>query len=117
MSRLTSTRGVALYRAWFRIYFENLREHTRLMEDLLAQELASLQKRVEKTAKTMSQEEAEDFYDWNSDDHWKLSEVIPNMQRQSSLVTMYSFLESQLFGVCRYVGNAAESRVSLARLS
>jgi len=83
------------------IDLSHLREYARLIEDLLKDKQKEFDSWVEEKASKLSKEQKEEFYEFYSDDHWELSEVYPNILRESLFVATLSLVEHELISLCR----------------
>lgn len=83
------------------IDLSHLREYARLIEDLLKDKQKEFNSWVEEKASRLSEEQKEEFYEFYSDDHWELSEVYPNILRESLFVATLSLVEHELISLCR----------------
>lgn len=95
------------------IDLENIREHCDLMESSLKKELKDFRKRVDEQAEKLSSEEKTEFYEWYSDDYWKLTDVFPNIQRNSMLIMAFSFFENKLKSICKKLKPYADCNIWL----
>ena len=57
---------------------------------------------LEEESKLLSIEEKDDFMDFYSTDYWKLHEVHPYLLYSSFLVSWYSLVERELYGLCDF---------------
>lgn len=83
------------------IDLSHLREYARLIEDLLKDKQKEFNSWVEEKASRLSEEQKEEFYEFYSDDHWELSEVYPNILRESLFVATLSLVEHELISLCK----------------
>jgi hypothetical protein len=95
---------------------EELRELTSLISNLLTEEVKKFSSRIDKTAQELSYEEREKYYEWHSDDHWRLSKAFPNITAASLFVTNYSFLEFQLLLTCNSLQSTQDFPIKLSDL-
>lgn len=86
------------------------------MYGALEERLNAFEKDVEKRAEGMPKSESENWYECNSDRHWKLSEVFPKVLRQSFFVTCYSYLEHILNELCRAFARDVPKTIELKDL-
>lgn len=99
---------MARYVSWLEIPIiagvENLREYLRTMASCLTEELERFNAWIDHEAeKITDEEERERFFDFYQDDHWRRSDVFPNMMHSSLFVSTYSFFEHQMMSVCDHV--------------
>lgn len=57
----------------------------------------------EKTAGLDQEGRDEYFHNYCLDDHWRLYEIVPNYFYSSFLITWYSFIEKELFTLCKLI--------------
>jgi len=96
---LSSVRDVFL--VLVQMDLRHLREYAELGEQHLLDEKDDFQKEVDDAASSISEEDKQDYYDFRSDDYWKLADVFPNILRTSLFVTTYSLFEHRLNRLCQ----------------
>jgi len=101
------------FRAGIRIDIDNLREYLNTLHAAMESEKQAFEKRVEQQAKQMDQESRDAYYDFMSDEHWRLNEVIPNLLYNSVLMAAYSLLEHSLIGLAKKFKEKHKARLSL----
>ena len=99
-----------------RIDLRNVSEYLDEIHDALEERISNFQKRVDAEARRLDQEAREEFYDWNSDTYWKLSDVFPTTLRHSVFVTSYSLLEHTLLRLCTMLAHRVPKGLSLTDL-
>ena len=70
------------------------------IEWMLDAESRRLEARLRDEAAGMDDDAREQLYDWHQDTHWELTELFPQIIRNSIFVMSYSFLEYGLFRLC-----------------
>lgn len=83
----------------------NLRSYAETLEESLTEQLNKFTLSIEDRVSQLPAEVREDFYEFYSEDYWKLSEVFPNTLRYSLFVTCYSLLEYELIHLCQYISD------------
>lgn len=74
------------------------------MENNLEDQLNSLEKQYLEDIKDVSENEAENIFEYQYEDRvFYLREEFPNILRKSFVISLYSFLEQQLFTICKHV--------------
>lgn len=96
---------------------ENLREHNELIEALLKQELHALNRKAEEYSHNLDEEQEQEFHDWKIDEYSKLTDFIPDIQRQAVFISIYSFFESTLSMLCNQLQTEIKSPLSLADIN
>jgi hypothetical protein len=90
-----------LHIKWFKSLFdsqiEHLEEYLVITEETLENKLKEFDESVEEKVKELAEENKEEFYEFYSDDYWKYSKVIPNLNRSSIFLLFYTFFEHKLF--------------------
>ncbi|MHA1613443.1 MAG: hypothetical protein ACTSYJ_01285 [Candidatus Thorarchaeota archaeon] len=71
---------------------------------------------VETYANELSEEERDDWYDWNSDKHWDLTEKFPKLLNNSLFVTIYSCMESNVYGLSKRFEKSTPHNIELKDL-
>lgn len=69
-------------------------------EVFLESELRRFATETDDRAKGMTEEQKEEWYEWNHDDYWKLTEVFPLKLRSAIFVTIHSSVEHELVHLC-----------------
>lgn len=88
---------------WIQLKLGQLKEYAKLSEDLLKDKQENFDSWAVEQASKLSEEQKEEFYDFYSDDHWELSEVYPNILRQSLFVACVSLIEHELISLCKHL--------------
>lgn len=114
--RVGTASWVAMTRTMLRIELDQLDRCLEEVHDTLAGRLAEFQQSIEEHAAKLSPDSREDWYEWNRDTHWELSEVFPRILRHSLFVTTYGFLEHTLLRVCRHLEYESPRSVGLSDL-
>lgn len=86
------------------IEIDNLREYAEAMETNLSASLEEFRRRCEREAGELDEKSRTEYYDFFTDDHWRWSDVFPNIMRSSLFIACYSFLEDQMNYLCIYYG-------------
>ncbi|MFH0070807.1 hypothetical protein [Peribacillus sp. NPDC056705] len=74
------------------------------MEDILSVQLKKLEKKYKEEIKNISEDQAEDLFEYNYADQVSyLKDDFPNILRKSFVTSLYSFLEQQLGKICEQV--------------
>ncbi|MFD4931837.1 hypothetical protein ACFWMS_23615 [Peribacillus butanolivorans] len=74
------------------------------MEDILSLQLKKLEKKYKEEIKNISEDQAEDLFEYNYADQVSyLKDEFPNILRKSFVTSLYSFLEQQLAKICEQV--------------
>ncbi|WP_048882942.1 hypothetical protein [Bacillus sp. 445_BSPC] len=74
------------------------------MEEILSVQLKKLEKEYKEETKNISEDQAEDLFDYNYADKVSyLKDEFPNILRKSFVTSLYSFLEQQLGKICEQV--------------
>ena len=86
---------------WFKSLFnsqvEYLEEYLDITEGTLEKKLKEFDESIDEKVRELSAEDKEEFYEFYSDDYWKYSKVIPNLNRSSIFLLFYTFFEHKLF--------------------
>lgn len=99
-----------------RIELDQLERCVAEIHETLAGQVTEFQRYVDERAGSMDADTRDEWYEWNSDRHWELSEVFPRIVRHSVFVTAYGFLEHTLLAVCRHLQREARHSVELSDL-
>ena len=91
----------AMFQRSVRHDLSRIRSYASELQDALDERVTQFKKHVDERARKYDPESREEWYDWNSGEHWELSEVFPAILRHSVFVTTYSFLESTVMRGCR----------------
>lgn len=83
-----------------RIEIKNLRGFIDSLEITLKQNLKDFKDRVDAEVSKMSKEEKEEYFEYLSDDHWRLSEVFPQISRRALFAICYATMEFELNRLC-----------------
>jgi len=92
-----------MWEHWVELDLGHLENFAETLETLLAAEQKQFDAWAAEEASTLPKEKQEEFYDIQSDQYWLLSDVFPNILRQSFFVTCYSLLESRLLNLCIHI--------------
>ena len=95
---------------------ENLRMYALELSQILDSHTKVIVAEVEAKAKKMSKESRDEWYEWNEDAHWQLSDVFPSIMQDSLFVTTYSYLESALASIVKKLANDNPKPVKLQEL-
>lgn len=55
---------------------------------------------IELEAEKLDKDDKDAFYEWHSDEYWRLNDVFPNFLYKSFIISWYSFIENELFNFC-----------------
>jgi len=92
---------------WFElgvdIGLDSLRKYNDIVESHLESSLVGFECWADEQASEMGEEVREEFYEFHSDEYWRLTDVFPTILRSSLFVACYSLLEHELIGLCRYL--------------
>jgi hypothetical protein len=91
------------YRQLVQSEIEQLRGYAHALEGALEDEKRRLQKQSEEQASKMTEVERMDFYEWVSDDFYRLGETFPKILRYSLFVHTYSLLENTLLRIAEHL--------------
>jgi len=91
------------HRQFVQMELEELRRYTHTLEGALEAERRRLEKDSEERASKMTEEERRDFYEWASDDFYRLGETFPRILRYSLFVNTYSLLEQTLLRIAEHL--------------
>lgn len=89
-------------RTVIKIDLGNLKDYLLQLSMSLSKSNQAFINKIEAKAAEMPDELRDDWLEWNSDIHWQLTDVFPNILNNSLLVTIYSYLESTLFDISRH---------------
>jgi hypothetical protein len=107
---------IGMTRTMVRIELDQLERCVAEMHEALAGQATDFQRYVDARAASMDPDARDEWYEWNSDRHWELSEVFPRIVRHSIFVTAYGFLEQTLLALCRHLEREHHHPVALADL-
>lgn len=80
---------------------DELKKYLETLETLLKKELDDFKKRVDAAAKKITDpQERNEYYEFYSDDYWRLDETFVRMVRNSFFVMAFSFMEDRLGDIC-----------------
>jgi hypothetical protein len=89
---------------WFEIGINidlnNLQEYIDTIERSLVDQKKEFEKQVDRQAAEIDEDIRDEFYEYHSDEHWRLSDVFPSMLRSTVFVASYSLLENHLVDIC-----------------
>jgi hypothetical protein len=97
------------------IEFSALRQHCELVASMIDAEKTKLAKEINKLISS-SDQETSDYDDHLSDQHWMIHEVLPRLQWQSQLLTIYASFEHMLHEICDTVKSKIKSQLSFRDL-
>ena len=92
---------------------QHYRLHSQKVEALLEQEMQTLKAGHEEVTKDWPDFERAEFFENAHDDYWELEKVFPEIQRKSSVISVYSVLENNLNHLCSLYSNITESEIEL----
>jgi len=91
--------------------FDELKDYATSLERYLNNEVKALEERHEKQTSTMTPEQKEAFYEFASDQYFKLTETFPQTLRISLFVHAYSLFEHSLNEVASTMGSLRGIRI------
>lgn len=94
-----------LHKQFCEMKFDELEECAISLEGYLKNELRAMEERHKKETSTMTEEQKENYYDFVSDDYFKLTETFPQTLRISLFVHAYSLFEHEFEEVAKAMGN------------
>lgn len=100
-----------MWEDWVELDLGHLKNFAETLETLLADEQKQFDAWAAEEAAKLPKEKQEEFYDIQSDQYWLLSDVFPNILRQSFFVTCYSLLESRLLNLCIHIKKEKNLRI------
>jgi len=95
---------------------EAFSEYTLEIEAKFAKDKKRLSKSFDKEIKSLSAEEQEDIAEWFAEDHYLIEEIQLVIFRNSTLVSIYSFLEHELNHLCKHLCSRNNYAVKLGDL-
>ena len=106
---------------WFKSLFNSqmdyLEEYFEITEKTLVQNLKEFNEDIDKKVKDLSEDDKEELYEFYSDDYWKYSEIIPNVNRSSIFLLFYTFFEHKLFSLADLLSLHKQSKLSQKDIS
>ncbi len=99
---------------WFYSDFQigELRKYLDTVETLLKKELDEFRQRVDAAAKSIDNpKERDEYYEFHSDDYWRLDESFVRMVRNSFFVMCLSFVEDKLENICDNLKNEHKKKL------
>jgi len=84
-----------------RIDLDNLDAYVYEITDAFEKRTQEFVEKVEQKAKSMPVDERDEWYEWNSEHHWILTEVFPGIYKNSLFITIHAYLESTLAQLCK----------------
>lgn len=103
-------------RAAITIEMNALMQHCELVERMLRSEQVNLQAEFQKLAARPFDSDDSDYDDHLSDEHWMMHTVLPRLQWQSQLLTVYASVEHVLNEFCEVVRQKKGSKLSFKDL-
>lgn len=88
-------------RAGIAIDFDNLHAHCVFLAKGLESERTRFEKFVEKEAANLTDEDRDAFFDYFSDDAWRINDVFPALLSTSAFLLSYGMFEKSLNEICR----------------
>ena len=82
------------------IDLDNLQGYVDTLEQALVIQKKKFEEQVDQQAAEMEEEIRDEFYEYHSDEHWRLSDVFPSTLRSSVFVASYSILERYMVDIC-----------------
>lgn len=82
---------------------EEFRQYTLEIESKFDSDKNALSRSYDEAIKGLSEDEAREVEDYFSDDYYIIEEIHVGMYRKSTLVSVYSFLESSMNGLCKHL--------------
>ena len=82
---------------------EEFRSYTSEIESKFESDKIALAARYDKSAEDLSEEDIRAIDDYFSDDYYMIDEIYTGQYRKSTLVSIYSFLEHSMNGLCRHL--------------
>lgn len=107
---------VAVTKTLVKINLDHLERCAEDAQKGLGTRLQEFERDIDVRAQRMEEEVREEWYDWNSDRHWELSDVFPRIIRHSMFITSYAFLEHALSRLTSGLAHEAPKRVSIQDL-
>lgn len=92
---------------------EEFRQYTLEIESKFNSDKNALSSSYDETIKGLSADEIREVDDYFSDDYYIIEEIHVGMYRKSTLVSIYSFLENSMNGLCRYLSARHDYPVKL----
>lgn len=98
LKSLTSIRDV--FYTLLEFDLAHLREYSETNEVQLLEEKLRFQKSVDEVAEKLSDADKELYYDFHSDEYWKIAEIFPSILRKSLFLIAYSLIEHRMTKLC-----------------
>ena len=95
------------------IDFDNIEHYCSHLHKTFEKEQIRFKEKVLKEAGDMDEEEKASFYDYMSDDHWRLNDVFPSFHWNSTFVTAYSLFEYHLNDICECLQEKSEFKIKV----
>lgn len=83
-----------------RYSFEYLREYLENVQSLFNMQQQRLFALMDLQTAGLSQNEKDQFYEWHSEDYWKLKDSFPDIHRNALFIAIYSEFEEMLKSIC-----------------
>jgi len=95
------------------IDFDNIEQYCSMLNRTLEKEQIIFNENVQKAVGNMDENEKASFYEYRSDDHWRLHDVFPSFHWNSTFVTAYSLFEYHLNDICECLQDKSESKIKV----
>lgn len=109
-------RGESWMQGGVRIDLDNLRTYIIELSEALNSKTGEFVAKVESQAASMAEDERDEWYEWNSDTHWQLTDVFPTILQNSLLVSTDSYLESVLSSIVRHMERDQPNQIKVKDL-
>lgn len=83
--------------------FEDFRNYTLVVESKFSQDKSKLEVQYHKQSKDLTDEELHYIHDYFSDEYHQIENIYIGMYRKSTLISIYTLLESSLHDLCEHL--------------
>ncbi len=80
--------------------FDGMEEFKHFTLSAIENEKESIQKRFDKDTKDLTEEEIQEYHEWNSEDYFLVEDVFRTISMYSFIVILYSYIENGLNTIC-----------------
>lgn len=108
----------SLIKGWDRvsiaINFDNLEYYCSYLNKTLKDVQLRFKEKTLKEAEKMDEEEKSHFYDYMSEEHWRLHDVFPSLHWNSTFITAYGLFEYHLNAICMILQNKSKCGIKVS---
>lgn len=94
------------------LQLDNMEGYLDFFEKAIKSKIKEFEENLEKKAINLSVDDKERFFEFHSDEYWKLADVIPYMTYTNFIISLYSYIEHELFNLCKDIRKEQDIKLS-----